>query len=119
MKMDNTVKDAINAGKAIKRKDYMSREDFISDVTRGIEAVINQALEAYGRWDDIPEKDALEIINMARPLFNKLGPWWVEMEEITIGVYRFTCEKFGFGPMVYTDYDRTMPPGYRVRVDFM
>lgn len=119
MKFDNTVKMAVNEGKAIRRKDYMTRDDFIADIVRSIETVINRALESYGRWDDIPEIDALEILNVPRPLFDKLGPWWSDLEEINIGVYRYFCNTFGAGPRVYTEYDRTMPPGYRVRVDFM
>ena len=119
MKFDTNVKLAVNEGKAIKNKDYMTKEDFISDVVRSIETVINKALESYGRWDNIPEKDALEIINTARPLFNKLGPWWRGLEKINLGVYGYFCNTFGAGPMAYTEYDYSMPPDYRKRVDFM
>lgn len=112
------IREAINDRKAIKRKDYMTREDFISDVVRSIETVINQALEFYGRWDDIPEKDALEIISLAKPLFSKLGPWWAQAE-INIGLYNYFCETFGGGPKAYQDYDSTMPPEYRKRISFV
>lgn len=119
MKMSTEIKAAVNAGKAIKYKEYGAREDFIADVVRSIESVIDQAVKEYGRWDDIPEKDALVIINYAKSLFNRLGNWWREKSEISLGLYKYFCETFGARPMVYVDYDPTMPPGYRKRITFM
>ena len=113
----HVYKDKVS--EAIKYKEYVAREDFIADVVRSIESVIDQAVKEYGRDDDIPEKDALVIINYAKPLFDRLGPWWREKDEITIGLYKYFCETFGANPMVYSDYDSTMPPGYRKRITFM
>lgn len=114
----NKTKSLVNEGCAIKRGEYMTRDDFIMDVVKSIEAVIEQALEDYGQWDDIPEIDANAIIQLAKPLFQKLGPWWKTVD-LNVGVYAHFCKNFGAGPEPYVEYDGTMPPGYRKRVSFV